>query len=295
MSWLQVHLTLPKAQAPLAELALEGLGALAVTLGDGADEALLEPPPGALPLWQSTRVTGLFDAAEITPEALQRLMQRGLQREWLAGMRLEALPQRQWERAWMDDFRPMRFGERLWICPDGLPAAGPDPVVVDLDPGLAFGTGTHPTTALCLRWLDAHPPTGLRVIDFGCGSGVLALAAAKLGAERVIALDHDPQALEATAANAAKNGVAGRIEILPAGGLPQTPADLVLANILAGTLIELAPRISQLIRPGGRVVLSGILTEQAASVRAAYAPSFTLQPPAQQDDWVLLAGRAELA
>lgn len=292
-SWLQVHLEIAKDEAPLAELALESLGALSVTLGDAADEALLEPPPGALPLWQRTRATGLFDAEAIGRAALEQRVRAGLRPEWLATLRIEALADRQWERAWLDDFHPMRFGERLWICPDGQIAEGPDPVVVELDPGLAFGTGTHPTTALCLRWLDAHPPAGLQVIDFGCGSGVLALAAAKLGAKRVIALDHDPQALAATADNARKNGVAERIEILPAGASPDAPADLVLANILAGTLIELAPQITGLTRPGGRIVLSGVLATQATTVAQAYRNDFAMQPPVQQEDWVLLSGRNE--
>ncbi len=185
----------------------------------------------------------------------------------------------------------MQFGERLWVCPPGQYPEQPDAVIVDLDPGLAFGTGTHPTTALCLRWLDRHPPRQARVVDFGCGSGILAIAALRLGAAEVVALDHDPQALEATASNAAKNGVEERLTILPVGCSAEGRYELVMANILAGTLIDLAPQIAALVAPGGRLILSGILREQAEQVAAAYRDCFEVLPPEVQEEWVLLEAR----
>lgn len=192
----------------------------------------------------------------------------------------------------MDDFRPMRFGQRLWICPSwDEPPAG-DAISILLDPGLAFGTGTHPTTALCLEWLDAHPPAGLEVIDYGSGSGILAVAALKLGAARVTAVDIDPQALTATRDNAARNGVDdARLHVDYPEALGETTADLVLANILAGPLVELAPAMAGRVRPGGAIVLSGILREQADTVRQAYTAWFDMDPPAFREDWTRLTGR----
>ncbi len=188
-----------------------------------------------------------------------------------AACALEWLDDRDWERAWMDHFHPMRFGRRLWICPTGGEVTQTDAVIVDLDPGLAFGTGTHPTTALCLEWLDGHDLHGRTVIDFGCGSGVLAIAALKLGAARAIAVDHDPQAVLATRDNAARNGVADRIEVLHSDDFQAGQADLVMANILANILIDLAPTIAGLVAPGGDLVMSGILRDQADAVAQAYA------------------------
>ena len=290
MSWLQVHLTTDKAGAPLVELLFERLGALSVTLGDAADEALLEPPPGASPLWRRTRVTGLFPGDTDT-DGLRDAIQRSLAPEATRGLELEVLEDRAWERAWLERFHPMRFGERLWVCPDGQRPDSRDGVFLDLDPGLAFGTGTHPTTALCLSWLDRADIAGKRVLDFGCGSGILSIAALRLGAAHAIAVDHDPQALEATRANALRNGVLERLETA-SGGLPaELRVDLVLANILAGTLIELEPVLARHLVPGGHLLLSGILAGQADQVGAAYAADFALQPPRQLEEWVLLEGR----
>ncbi len=272
---------------------METAGALAVTLRDAGDDAQLEPPPGAAPLWQGVRVTALFGS---DPDSRARVeaLAAALDPQSETGAGIETVEDRPWERVWLDEFRPSRFGHRLWVCPQGQPAPDPDGVVVDLDPGLAFGTGHHPTTALCLEWLDGADLGGRTLLDFGCGSGILAIAALKLGAARAIALDHDPQAIEATLANAAANGVAGRLS----AGLPEDlttlaeglPADLVVANILAGPLVELAPTLLGLLRPGGVLALSGVLADQVPMVRAAYADALTLEPVRIREDWALISG-----
>ncbi|MGB5453648.1 MAG: 50S ribosomal protein L11 methyltransferase, partial [Sedimenticolaceae bacterium] len=205
---------------------------------------------------------------------------------------LERLEDQDWERAWMERFQPMRFGRRLWIRPSGREVAQADAVIVDLDPGLAFGTGTHPTTALCLGWLDGHDLQGKTVIDFGCGSGVLAIAALKLGARQVIAVDHDPQAVLATRENAARNEVADRIEVVHSDEFSASEADIVVANILANILIDLAPHIRSLVKPGGHLVMSGILEAQSGAVMLAYAEQLDIQPADIKAEWVLLHGRA---
>lgn len=293
MSWIQVHLTTDKEKAPLIELLFENMGALSVTLGDAEDEPLLEPKPGELPLWKQTRVTGLF-SGETNPDELRSAINQTLDSEVTKQLELERLEDQVWERAWMDDFHPMPFGEKLWICPAGKKPPNPDAIIVELDPGLAFGTGTHPTTALCLEWLDGTPLNNKVIIDFGCGSGILSIAALRLGAKEVIAIDHDSQALEASAANAEKNGVLERLNIVHGSEIPQQSADIVVANILAGTLIDLQPQLAAHTKPGGKIILSGILAEQAEAVSQAFAVVFDMQPPKQLDDWVLLEGRRRL-
>ncbi|MBP7983732.1 MAG: 50S ribosomal protein L11 methyltransferase [Chromatiaceae bacterium] len=296
MPWLQITLATDRERATLIEAALENIGALAVTLGDAGDEPQLEPPPGATPLWGQVLVTALFTPDEASRKDAEALV-ASLAGHLAAPPRFERIEDQAWEHTWRDDFAPTRFGERLWVCPRGeRPAAEqPDQVIVELDPGLAFGTGHHPTTALCLKWLDGADLTGTRLIDYGCGSGILAIAALKLGAARALAVDHDPQALEATLANASENGVAGRLRCLaPRDMLPGAPdnrANYLVANILAGPLIELAPRLAALVHPGGALALSGLLIDQVGSVATAYAPWFDLAPPEIQEDWVLLAGR----
>ncbi len=290
MPWLQAHLEVEKSRAPLVELLFEQLGALSVTLVDARDEPMLEPPPGAMPLWRDTRVTGLFDG-NTDADHLRARIDEVLDKENSRGLTLEILEDQAWERAWLDYFQPMRFGDNLWICPTGRELDQPDATVIHLDPGLAFGTGTHPTTALCLEWLDGADLQGKTIIDFGCGSGILAIAALKRGAARAVAVDHDPQALTATRGNARRNGVLERLETLSPEEFQPLRADLVLANILANVLIELAPLIKSLVRPGGDLVLSGILHHQAEDVARAYRSDIELQPPAQQDEWIRLEGR----
>lgn len=296
MPWLQITLATDREHATLLEAALENIGALAVTLGDAGDEPQLEPPPGATPLWGQVLVNALFEPDAASRQDAEALV-ASLTGHLAAPPRYERIEDQAWEHTWRDDFAPTRFGERLWVCPRGERPVDEqlDQVIVELDPGLAFGTGHHATTALCLKWLDGAALTGTRLIDYGCGSGILAIAALKLGAAQALAVDHDPQALEATQANASENGVADRLRCLAAEdmppGLPEERADYLVANILAGPLIELAPRLAALVHPGGALALSGLLFDQVGSVTAAYAPWFDLEPPEIQEDWVLLAGR----
>ncbi len=290
MPWLQLSLDAADLDPEALSAFFESAGALAVTFEDAADQPLFEPDPGDTPLWSSTRVVALFEAG-LDRGALHRRLAETFGADAAARLRAGSLEDRDWERAWLDDFHPMRFGERLWICPAGQrPEGQPDAVLIDLDPGLAFGTGTHPTTALCLRWLDAHPPRGSDVIDYGCGSGILAIAALKLGAARVRATDIDEQALWATEGNARRNAVAGRLVTCLPEQLDAAPADLLLANILANPLIELAPRLAERVRPGGWLVLSGILAGQAQAVAAAYRPWFEAGTPLVQEGWACLPG-----
>ena len=289
MPWLQAHLEVEKSRAPLVELLFEQLGALSITLEDARDEPMLEPPPGAMPLWQDTRVTGLFDGTT-DADHLRARIDEVLDQENSRSLSLEILEDQAWERAWLEHFQPLQFGRQLWICPTGRQVEQPDATIIHLDPGLAFGTGTHPTTALCLEWIDGMDLKGRTVIDFGCGSGILAIAALKSGAQQAIAVDHDPQALIATRSNAERNQVSERLETLSAEDFRPRQADVVLANILANVLIELSPLIRSLVRPGGQLVLSGILAHQADEVARAYEPDIRLQAPAVQEDWVRLQG-----
>jgi ribosomal protein L11 methyltransferase len=229
--WLQAHLTVDKSSAPLIALLFEDLGALAVTFDDAGHEPMLEPGPGETPLWQATRVSGLF-GGDTDPDDLRSQVSRALAGDANLDLTLEPLADRDWERAWMDRFKPMRFGRRLWIRPSGSAIAEPDAVVIDLDPGLAFGTGTHPTTALCLEWLDGQDLAGKQVIDFGCGSGVLAIAALKLGAHHATAVDHDPQAVLATRDNAERNRVGDRISVVHSTDFAPQAVDLVMPVIV---------------------------------------------------------------
>lgn len=274
--------------ADAVEAALFAAGALSVTLTDAGDEPVLEPAPGEIRLWPTTRVVALFPAEAAAPELLARIA--ALAGVEIGALQLAAIEDRAWEREWLRDFVPMRFGARLWVAPHHATVPDENAVIVRLDPGLAFGTGTHPTTAMCLRWLDAHPPERLEVIDYGCGSGVLALAAARLGAQRVQCFDIDPQALLATAENAAANALSARIVVRERDVQLEGAAALLLANILAGPLCTLAPRFAQLLCPGGRIVLSGILEAQADDVARAYAPWFDIGAYEARDGWSALAG-----
>ena len=288
--WLQLTLEAIDHSSEQLEDALLRAGALAVTLEDAGDQPVLEPAPGETPLWTHTRVTGLFDA-QTDIEVVKNRLRCFLRAAHLPECRLTALEERDWVRAWMDHFHPMRFGQRLWVCPTGQTPPDPQAVNIRLDPGLAFGTGTHPTTALCLEWLDGADLTGKTVLDYGCGSGILAIAAAKLGARRVWAVDIDPQALLASDDNAAENEVEDRIELAsPAELAMDLQVDVLLANILAGVLVRLAPELGRRVQPGGRLALSGILEAHADAVQAAFSRDFTFDLRQRHEDWVLLAG-----
>ncbi|MGD8912933.1 MAG: 50S ribosomal protein L11 methyltransferase [Candidatus Thiodiazotropha sp.] len=287
--WLQLSIDCSETEAPLLELVFENLGALSVTLGDAGDQPLLEIPPESTPLWQHTRVTALFEGDQ-DPTHLQTSLTSFLDPGLVARLRWERIEDKIWERVWLDHFKPMPFGRRLWVCPAGESIDQKNAVIIKLDPGLAFGTGTHPTTALCLEWLDAQELEGKHIIDYGCGSGILAIAALKLGAASAVALDHDHQALIASRDNAEKNGVSNRLTTCLPDELPPGQFDLLVANILAAPLIQLAPDFAQLIRPGGRFALSGILAEQQQEVEPAYQAFATIEAHKQQQDWLLLSG-----
>lgn len=299
MPWLQLKARIAPEHAELLEELLLAEGATAITLQDAFDDPVFEPARGTTPLWDETVLTGLYDDLEGIEAMLDRLRQA-----WAAEspdnpcpeVEVELLADRDWEREWMEDFQPLRMGERLWIVPSWHAPPDPDAVNLHLDPGLAFGTGTHPTTALCLAWLDSlsrdEGLQGLEVLDVGCGSGILAIAALKLGAGRATGTDIDPQALQASRDNAERNGVAEtdfRLcypEQLEPGHFP-----LVVANILAGPLMELADEIAARVAPGGQLALSGILEGQANEVLEAYrGQGLIMDAPQVREGWVRLSG-----
>jgi ribosomal protein L11 methyltransferase len=284
MPWLELRINSTRETAPALEHALLEAGALSVTLQDNADQPIFEPALGETPLWQDTRVTGLFEA-EVDTRRIERRLKMP-QVHW------HVVEDKDWEREWMLHYHPIQCGERLWICPSWL--APPDPSAVNLllDPGLAFGTGTHPTTFMCLQWLAGQALDGKSLVDYGCGSGILGIASLLLGARTACGVDLDPQALLATRDNTVRNGLAPeRFSVYLPQQAPVEPVDLVLANILAGPLVELAPKLNALLRPGGHICLSGILATQAHSVSAAYGAFIEFAPVRQKEEWVCLTGR----
>jgi len=291
MAWIEISISVAREATALAELALEQLGALAITFEDDEDHPVLEPGPGATPLWPTVHVRGLFEQGTDRDRVLTALLDvsgttRPEQVHW------REVGDQDWERAWMDRFAPMKFGKRFWIVPSGMQIHfDPENIEIQLDPGLAFGTGTHPTTALCLEWLDGQDVNSRTVVDYGCGSGILGIAAALKGAGRVICVDNDPQALEATAENAARNVVSGIIQCHTPQSYERLEADIVMANILATPLINLAPVLLGSLLPGGSLALSGILQEQVDEVRAAYQAGLAGITMENRDDWVLLQGQ----
>lgn len=289
MPWLQLILKSSEQDAERLSEALSELGAASVTLRDAADQPLYEPPPGTTPLWNQIDIIGLFEA-NIDIEPILENLATTMAPTALPAWKLEPLEDKDWQSEWMKYFKPMRFGDRLWICPSWTPAPDPHAINILLDPGLAFGTGTHPTTALCLHWLDKNIKGGENVIDYGCGSGILALAAAKLGAKHVWAVDNDPQALQATQSNAEKNQVFEQFTLNTPKELASPLADVLVANILANPLLQLAQAFSALLKPGGHIVLSGILGNQVKVIEETYKKWFDLDEPVQQDDWVRLHG-----
>ena len=296
MPWLELSLTIRAEQQPRVEEALDDLGALSVTLQDADaetpdEQAIFEPGVGELPLWPTITLNALFEADSDRrglSEALSELL------PWLEPDQLQFrdVADQDWERAWMDQFKPMPFGQRLWIYPWNIePPDDQDIVVVRLDPGLAFGSGTHPTTALCLAWLDSLDLQGKRVIDFGCGSGILAIAALKLGAASAVGVDNDPQALIASADNAERNAVADRLTVYLPEDAKADPADVFIANILAGPLGELAPTFAAAAKPGAPFAISGILQGQQDELLARYAEWFDELRVDTQEDWVRISGK----
>ncbi|TDT40184.1 [LSU ribosomal protein L11P]-lysine N-methyltransferase [Halospina denitrificans] len=293
MPWVQLHIQSDREHAELLEELLLEAGAEAVSMEDSEDTPLYEPERGTTPLWDSTRVTGLFQG-----EADLESVRSQVSEAWhaatqthLESIETELLEDREWERAWMDDFRPERFGDRLWICPSWQEPPDPEAVNLVLDPGLAFGSGTHPTTRLCLEWLDQADVRGLDLIDYGCGSGILGLAALKLGARHMVGVDNDPQALDASRDNAQRNGISDEaLDLYLPEEQPSQDCSLMLANILAQPLLSLAPTLAAQVRPGGRIVLSGILSTQANSISDRYARWFSMESPTEQEGWVCITG-----
>lgn len=289
MAWLQLRINTSAELAEQVGGMLSANGAQAVTFLDAKDTPMYEPKPGETMLWPDTQVVGLFDASHDMKGVISRLEKARILGKGFSH-KLDPLEDKDWEREWMDNFHPMQFGQRLWICPSWREVPEPDAVNVMLDPGLAFGTGTHPTTALCLRWLDAQQIDQRTVVDFGCGSGILALAALKLGAERVVGIDIDPQALQASEENARRNDVAERLEVYLPQYQPTLEADVVMANILSGPLLELREVITGFCKPGGRLVLSGILAEQVSAIESAYQADFDLETSEIEGDWARVSG-----
>ncbi len=291
MAWIQfIFDSTPDSADHLSDL-LSECGASAVTFQDNEDQPIYEPEIGTTPLWAATNVIALFDA-EIDTNLIIHLLTGMLAPDTVPNYRIEAVEDKDWVREWMDNFHPMSFGERLWICPSWHTPPDENAVNIMLDPGLAFGTGTHPTTALCLNWLDQADVKDKIVIDYGCGSGILAIAAALLGAKKVIGVDTDPQALEATQANAERNGV--QIDTYLPDDCPDITCDLLLANILAGPLQLLAERLANLTNAGAPIVLSGILDIQAEYVSKSYQAWFAMELPVLKDEWIRLVGQKHL-
>ncbi len=292
MAWLQLRV---RSKHPeFAEEVLLAHGAGAVSFVDAVDDPVLEPAPGETPLWNDTVTLGLFAESadlEAVKASLRELLPDGAD----ASFSDELVEDQDWVRIWLKDCPPLKFGDRLWIVPHEKldEVTQPDAIILKLDPGLAFGTGTHPTTALCLEWLTHQDLRGKTVLDYGCGSGVLAIAALLLGAERAIGVDIDPQAILATHDNAAQNGVADRIEAMLPGDFTAFPAQIVLANILANPLIALAPLLAGTTAAGGGIALAGLLDRQADEVRAAYAPFFNFDPDQSREGWTRISARRQ--
>jgi ribosomal protein L11 methyltransferase len=295
MAWIELSVTIDAAQRERVEAALEDVGALSVTLSDADvdtpdEQAIFEPGVGETPIWNGVVLQALFDADTDRAGLIHALIE--LIPEFSPEQfSFRDVADQDWTRAWMQDFKPMRFGRRLWIYPWNIePPPDPDNVVVRLDPGLAFGTGTHPTTSLCLQWLDSLDLAGKTVIDFGCGSGVLAIAALKLGATHVVGVDNDEQAITASRDNADRNDVSEKLDLYTPDRFESFESDVLVANILAGPLGELAPQFARCVKSGGLFAISGILEGQHHELLTRYAEWFDDLETTMQDGWVRISG-----
>ncbi|UUS56323.1 MULTISPECIES: 50S ribosomal protein L11 methyltransferase [Acinetobacter] len=298
MKWLQIHITVEKAQVDYTETLLSSLGAVSVTLDDAENQDLLEPLPGETPLWNKVIVTGIYaqeDDEEIDVAALKTFIKAQLPE---ALMRSEFIEDQEWERTWMDAYEPIKIGEKYWIVPEWMEAPEADAVNIKLDPGLAFGTGNHASTFLCLQWLGKVDLKDKIVIDYGCGSGILGVAALLLGAKKVYATDIDPQAVLATQQNAELNGVLENLYV----GLPEEfnqelagqKADVFVANILAGPLMALAAEFSTLIKSEGEFALAGVIEEQVSDVSSVYSEFFDILDVEKRDEtWCRISGKRQ--
>ncbi|MBO1927012.1 50S ribosomal protein L11 methyltransferase [Thiomicrorhabdus sp. 6S2-11] len=288
MAWIQINTTAAEALAePLSDAFME-CNSASVTFQDAEDRPIFEPELGTTPIWETTRVTALFDA-EVDGKAMIEMVKQIVPAASELTFKIDQLEDKDWIREWMDQFQPMQFGDNLWIIPSWCEAPNPEAINLMLDPGMAFGTGTHPTTAMCLRWLDANPPADKTVIDYGCGSGVLALAACKLGAAKVSGTDIDPQAIQASQQNAADNEAEMHFALVK--DFDSEPVDLLIANILSGPLKELASEFQRLVKTGGQLVLSGLLQTQAAELQEHYKDfGFELNTLETEEEWARLSG-----
>ena len=290
MDWRQFTMNLETLEVDVVEELFTRHGAHSITFSDAGDNPVLEPAPGETPLWSQTKIAGLF-SADANLQLLRDELLRSFDLEHLPAIEIETLGDRAWEREWLKEFKPLSFGERLWVSPHGMEVPDKAATIVWLDPGLAFGTGTHETTALCLEWLSGLDLTGKRVLDVGCGSGILSIAALKLGAAGADGIDIDSQAITASQQNAADNDVSDRLRLATDLADFAGEYDLVIANILAGTLVELAGEVSKRTMHGGLLALSGILSGQVGEVSGAYSPWFTLDPAAERNNWARVTGK----
>lgn len=294
MPWLQIKIeTTPENSEPYEDLLLSA-GCAAVTFEDTEDQPIFEPDLGTTPLWSKTTITGLFSAELELNQTLLYIKQGHAQlfpNVPEPVIKAEILEDKDWEREWMENYHPMQFGNRLWVCPSWRDVPDPEAVNLMLDPGLAFGTGTHPTTALCLQWLDQQSLDDNYLIDYGCGSGILGIAGLLLGAEKAIGVDIDPQALQATKDNLARNNLADEmLHVFMPEKTPDETADVLVANILSGPLIELAPTLAALVKPQGKLCLSGLLANQESAIRETYSEWFDLDDTAELDGWIRVSG-----
>lgn len=290
MAWLQLTITISGDDAERVSDFLESSGASAVTFEDAGAQAFYEPAIGETPMWNATHVRGLFETGVDTDAIVARLS-TALSQDNAWKHHVVSIEDQAWERVWLDRFEPVRFGKGFWIVPSAHEVPAKAQAHLILDPGLAFGTGAHPTTALCLEWLDGQQLHNKRVIDFGCGSGILALGALAMGADVAYAVDNDPQALVATTENARQNGLSDRIHVFDPPSVPENlSADVLVANILANPLCELSPYLGKLVESGGMIALSGILNAQSQHVIGAYEGQFLLKPATHRAEWCLISG-----
>ena len=290
MIWKQISFEVKKSETDLVSEVLMGLGSVSITYSDALDDAIYEPPVGQTPLWDNVKVNALF-SSEVNQKSIETSISDICN---IVVIDTVTLKDRVWEEECQKDFPSMRFGKRLWVCPswDTESILSNDSIVIHMDPGLAFGTGTHQTTSLCLEYLDSNPPKNLHVIDFGCGTGILAIAAAKFGAKSVIAIDNDPQAVLSSKENVAKNKCENTITTIHSINQgSDSKCDLLIANILANPLVELEPLFSDLVHTNGMLLLSGILKEQVDRVVKCYSINFSNIEVANKGEWFRISGK----
>jgi ribosomal protein L11 methyltransferase len=292
VNWKQISFEVKKSETDLVSEVLMGLGSISITYSDALDDAIYEPPVGQTPLWDNVKVNALF-SSEVNQKSIEASI---LDICNIVVIDTVELNDRVWEEECQKDFPSMRFGKRLWVCPswDAESILSNDSIVIHMDPGLAFGTGTHQTTSLCLEYLDLNPPKNLYVIDFGCGTGILAIAAAKFGAKSVIAIDNDPQAVLSSTENVAKNKCENIIKTIHSiDQESDSKCDLLIANILANPLVELEPLFSDLVHTNGMLLLSGILKEQVDRVVKCYSINFSNIEVANKGEWFRISGKRQ--